>query len=255
MRLSAKARWAITRVILAISILVWILLLFNPSNIMTIEHCAISDAGPTVASLQMLLEMNPFSSQLVGWALMVIAMMLPKLILPIQGIYAQSLKRNRFHLALLFVLGYMMVWMIVGFLMIILIFLLHLILPGSYLSAIFLGIIAIVWQFSPIKQKCLNRGHDHWTLPAFGWPACRNAVYYGVAHGAWCVGSGWAIMLLPMLLPSGHNMAMVIVTLIMISEHLEHPQIPLWRVYYRAKLLRYVVAQAKIILRHVLLVK
>lgn len=251
MRLSFKTRREISVVIAAISVCVWILLLFNPGHIMTIEHCAVSDAGPSAASLQMLLKMNPISSKLLGWGLMVAAMMLPKLILPIQDIYARSLKRNRFRLALLFVLGYMAAWMAVGLVIVMLILLLHLVLPASYLPAIILAIIAIIWQFSPVKQRCLNHGHDHWTLSAFGWAASRSALRYGLTHGAWCVGSGWALMLLPMLLPAGHNLAMIIVTFIMLSEHLEHPKVPRWRIDLRARLFRFVLAQAQIKLKQV----
>ncbi|MGK4567797.1 hypothetical protein [Flavobacterium sp. 3HN19-14] len=63
------------------------------------------------------------------------------------------------------------VWMGIGLFMIAIISGVHLLMPGSYVPAIVLGIITIIWQFSPIKQRCLNRGHDHWTLAAFGWPS------------------------------------------------------------------------------------
>lgn len=196
--------------------------------------------------------MNPFSSLLTGWGLMVVAMMLPKLIIPIQQIYASTLRRRRFLSVLLFVSGYIGVWMIVGVFMIAVILGLHLLMPGSYIPAIVLGIIAIIWQFSPVKQKCLNRGHDHRTLAAFGWPASRDAILFGIMHGVWCVGAGWALMLLPMLLPVGHNLAMILATFIMISEHLEHPQLPRWRIDFRFRLFRFIVAQTKTRLRQVL---
>lgn len=239
----------INSVLLFITVFAWVLLLFNPGHIMTIEHCTISDAGLSTASFQMLLDMNPMASHLIGWELMVVAMMLPKLITPIQDICARSLKHNRFHLSLLFVLGYMAVWMGVGLIMIIVILLVHFLLPASYLPAVALGMITIVWQFSPLKQQYLNRGHDHWTLSAFGWRASRDALLYGLMHGVWCVGSGWAIMLLPMLLPNGHNLAMIVVTIIMLSEHLEHPQVPRWRINFRTKLFRILIAQTQIKLR------
>lgn len=213
---------------------------------MTVEHCHVSDSGPSAASLQMLLEMNPVSSQLSGWGLMVIAMMLPKLIFPIRHIYLCTLKRRRFPSAVLFVMGYLAVWMAVGVLMIAVILGLHLLLPGSYLPAIGVGIIAIIWQCSPIKQRYLNRGHDHWRLAAFGWQGYRDALIFGVMHGIWCVGAGWALMLFPMLLPAGHNLAMILVTFMMISEHLEHPQAPRWRIYFHGKLWRIMLAQARI---------
>jgi len=249
MGLSKNNRKAINGVILGLSIVTWILLLINPGHITSIEHCCVSDSGPSKASLQMLLEMNPVSSLLIGWGLMVIAMMLPKLIFPIQHIYATSLRRHRFLLSILFVFGYMAVWMVVGIFMIAAILGVHLLAPNSYLPAIGLGIIALVWQFSPIKQRCLNRGHDHWTLAAFGGAAFRDALLFGLMHGIWCVGSGWALMMLPMLMPKGHNIAMVLVTFIMISEHLEHPQIPRWRINFRGKLFRIIIAQTQIKLK------
>ena len=252
MRLSGKISTTIGLAILGISILVWILLLMNPGHLMTIQHCPVSASGPSAASFKMLLEMNPFTSLLIGWGLMVVAMMLPKLIVPIQYIYASSFKHRRFLSALLFVFGYIAVWMVVGVFMIALVIGLNLLMPNSYIPAIGLGIIAIVWQFSPIKQRCLNKGHDHWTLAVFGWAANRDAFLFGVMHGVWCVGSGWALMLLPMLLPNGHNIVMIVVTFIMLSEHFEHPQLPRWRMDFRGKLFRIIVAQTQIRLRRVL---
>jgi predicted metal-binding membrane protein len=247
MKLSKQKQMLINLTIISISLIVWIALLFNPGGIMTVEHCHVSDSGPSGASLGMLLEMNPVSSQLLGWGLMVVAMMLPKLTFPIQHIYSSSLKRYRFPLSLLFTSGYITVWMAVGIAMIAIILGLHLLMPGSYLPAAIVGFIAIVWQFSPIKQQCLNRGHLHSVLPAFGWPAYRAAFHFGIMHGVWCVGSGWAIMLFPMLLPKGHNLAMIIVTFIMLSEHFEHPRIPRWRIDFRTKLFRITLGQVQLL--------
>lgn len=249
MRSSGRTRTGISLVILGISLLAWIVLLFNPGHIMTVEHCHVSDAGPSATSLRMLLEMNPPAAQLFGWGLMVVAMMLPKLIVPVQHIYRSSLKRYRFPSALLFVGGYMFVWMAAGIIMIAAILAVHLLMPGSYIPALSLGLVTLVWQCSPIKQRFLNRGHNHRTLAAFGWPAYRGAFLFGVAHGVWCAGAGWALMLLPMLLPAGHNLAMIVVTFIMLSEHMEHPQAPRWRIDFRVKLLRAIIVRTQMKLK------
>src|SRR3546814_12105690 len=84
---------------------------------MTVAHCHITMQGPSQASLQMLLQMNPPSGMMAGWLLMVLAMMLPKLITPIQYICERSLKRLRWRLALLFVSGYVAVWFAGGVVM------------------------------------------------------------------------------------------------------------------------------------------
>lgn len=251
MRLSGKYRTAISLVVLGISVLVWVLLLVNPGHILGMQHCHVSDSGPSKASFQMLLKMNPVSSLLLGWGLMVVAMMLPALILPIQYVYSRTLKRRRFWSALLFVFGYIAAWMIAGIFMTAAILGLHVLMPNSYLPAIAVGVTALIWQFSPAKQQCLNGGHDHWVLAAFGWAANRDALMFGITHGAWCVGSGWALMLFPMLLPGGHNFAMIVVTFIMVSEHFEHPQMPRWRINFRGKLFRIIAAQTQIKIKQI----
>jgi len=252
MGLSAKLRTSISIVVLGISILAWVILLVNPGHIMGVEHCHVSASGPSAASLDMLLKMNPFSSLLLGWGLMVVAMMMPKLVMPIRHIYSRSFKSRRFSSASLFVLGYIAVWMVVGVVMTAIIIAVNLLMPNSYVPAIILGVIVLIWEFSPVKQVSLNNGHEHPTLSAFGWEASRDALVFGVKHGVWCVASGWALMLLPMLLPQGHNLAMFIVTIIMVSEHLEHPQPPRWRLIFRRKLMLIAYAQTRIRLKQAL---
>ncbi|GEN77178.1 copper chaperone [Chryseobacterium hagamense] len=245
MKLSGTDRFKISLVIFGISIITWLLLLINPGHIMTMEHCHVSAAGPSAVSLKMLLQMNPFSSQLMGWGLMVVAMMLPKLIVPVQAIYLRSLRRYRLICSVWFVLGYLTVWMIAGVFMVGIIIGLNLLMPGSYLPALAVLTIAVVWQFSPVKQKFLNLSHNHYALRAFGWDAYRDSLEFGVKHGVWCVGSGWALMLFPMLLPEGHNPAMIVVTYLMIAEHLEHPAAKVWRIRIPLKLLKYTVARTQ----------
>ncbi|SFN53233.1 Predicted metal-binding integral membrane protein [Chryseobacterium oleae] len=252
MKTSKRIRYSISITILAVSAFFWIILLFNPGGIMTVKHCHVSLEGPSKASLQMMLQMNPVSDLMIGWTLMVLAMMLPKLITPVQYIYDRSFKSRRFWSALLFILGYTAVWIVMGFFMNAIIVGLNLLLPNSYIPALAVGIIAVIWQFSPIKQKCLNRGHDHVALAAFGSEADRDAFMFGIMHGVWCVGAGWALMLFPMLLPSGHNLAMIVVTFIMISEHMEHPRSPGWHFSFRLKLLRVMIAQTRLNMKNIL---
>lgn len=245
MKTSKRISYSINMTILAVSAVFWIILLFNPGGIMTVKHCHVTLQGASKASLQMMLEMNPVSDLMMGWTLMVLAMMLPKLIAPVQYIYGRSFKNRRFWSALLFIFGYMAVWIVVGFFMNALIVGLNLVMPDSFIPATGVVIIAVIWQFSPVKQRCLNRGHDHIPLAAFGPEANRDAVMFGMMHGIWCVGAGWALMLFPMLLPAGHNLAMIVVTFIMISEHMEHPRFPRWHFSFRLKLLHIIIARTR----------
>ena len=252
MKNSKNVRYSISITILGLSIVFWILLLFDPINLMNGNHCHVSVEGLSQVSSETLLAKNPFSNLMIGWILMVFAMMLPKLISPIQHIYERSFKRKRFSSAVLFILGYAIVWIVVGFIMNLAILSFNVLIPGSYMPAIVIGAIALIWQFSPIKQRFLNLGHDHRSIAAFGRAASIDAFQFGVMHGVYCFGAGWALMWFPMLLPVGHNIAMMIVTVIMISEHMEHPQIPAWRFNFRLKLLRIINAQTTMKIKQVL---
>ncbi|WP_165903936.1 DUF2182 domain-containing protein [Hymenobacter gummosus] len=232
-------------VLISLSAVTWLLLLTGPASL-GLKHCHVSAAGPSAASLAMLLRMNPLSTQLLGWGLMVVAMMLPKLLVPIQVLRRQSLKRHRLVNSVLFVAGYLTTWMLAGLPILAVIIAANLLLPQSYVPAAAALIVALIWQCSPLKQHFLNRGHEHQILVAFGWRAFRGAFTYGFRHGLWCVGAGWALMLFPMLLPQGHNLAMLAMTVVMLSEHLENPRFPKWEFNPRLKLVRYLVAQWRI---------
>jgi predicted metal-binding membrane protein len=194
----------------------------------------------------MLLAMNPPSSLMAGWALMLVAMMFPTLIAPIGHIVERSFKHRRAWSVALFILGYAAIWMAAGVVSLSVRLALSLLVPRSLLPAVVVGIAAFVWQCSPIKQRCLNRNHNHRELAAFGFAADLDVLRFGVTHGLWCVGSCWALMLFPMLLPEGHLAAMAAVSLLMISERLEQPHRLSWRLTLRGKLMRILIAQARI---------
>lgn len=221
---------SISWIVIILSTIFWIVLIFDPLNLLNGQSCHITESSSA--------DGISFSGLMIGWGLMVLAMMLPKLISPIEQIYEFSLKRKRLSSSVLFVLGYTTLWVIVGFFMNMVIVYLHSILPGSYIPAIVVGAIALIWQVSPIKQQFLNRGHDHRAIKAFGWQADADAFLFGLEHGLWCFGAGWALMWFPMLLPQGQNVTMLLVMFVMVSEHMEHPQVPSWKINFRLKLWR-----------------
>ena len=184
-------------------------------------------------------------SALTGWGIMVVAMMFPKIIVPIRIIVLRSLRGKSLPCSFLFTLGYLFIWLLTGFFILSTVRLVNDFSFQSHWVAITGLLVTLSWQFSPLKQRCLNRGQQHITLSAFGWASYRDALHYGLSHGVWCIGSGWALMLYPMLLPQGHMPAMLVATFIMVSEHLENPRFPAWRIDFRLKLLRILLVQTK----------
>jgi|SRR5271165_506042 len=232
--------------VLLISAVTWVWVLFEPGSM--VAHCPAPNSRPTPlpASVQMLLAMNPPASLAAGWVLMLIAMMAPVLIPPVHHIRLRSFAHRRSRSIVLFLAGYAGIWMALGGALLATALAVQLFAPQSYLLAAGVGVIALVWQFSPIKQRCLNRCHAHTEVAAFGAAADFDALRFGVTHGIWCAGSCWALMLFPMLLPRGHVVAMATMAVLIFGERLERPMPPCWRWRGLGKLTRTVVAQARI---------
>jgi len=197
-------------------------------------------------SVHMLLAMNPPASLAVGWLLMLAAMMAPALIAPVWQIRVLSLARRRGRSIALFTAAYAAVWMVAGCVLLGIELAAELLAPSALLVATPAAIVALLWQCSPVKQTCLNRCHAHGTLSAFGAAADLSAIKFGLAHGFWCVGSCWALMLFPMLLHQGHEASMAIVGLFMWGERLERPRPPGWRIRGAGRAIRMVTAQSRI---------
>lgn len=184
------------------------------------------------------------------WLLMLVAMMGPMLAMPIRHVLDRSFHRRRRRAVLLFVGGYIAVWMAAGGILLALITEL----PRSVTDWPALGAslvaVAICWQCSPFKQACLNRGHSHGGLAAFGIPAELETLGSGLVHGVWCVGSCWALMLVPYALGGGaHLAAMAGVAAWLLAEKLERPTPTRWRLRAPAKAGRIALARARLLFR------
>lgn len=233
--------------LLCISGIAWVALLFWPGMS---SHCTAMASGST--SWRELLEMpkaiNALASLEAGWFLMLVAMMAPMLISPANHIRMQSFRHRRLRSIGLFLIGYFGIWLAAGVVLMSTELQAESIVRPLYLSMACVAVV-LIWQFSPVKQYCLNRVHLHPRLAAFGQAADHAALRFGVGHGIWCVGSCWAMMVLPMLLSRGHVGAMLTVSILTFSERLEKPAWPCWSWRLSGKLMRVIIAQSRIRLR------
>lgn len=250
----------ISALILVVSIVAWVTLLFGPARATFHSHdhtyfsgiaSGVSQDYP-VPPASIVSQARHAVAHMVGWALMLVAMMSPTLIAPISHIVERSFKRRRARSVMLFVIGYAVIWMAAGIALLASVRMVNLLMPQSYLPAVGVGIVAVMWQWSPFKQRCLNRNHNHRALAAFGITADMDVLQFGITHGVWCVGSCWALMLLPMMLSYGHFVAMAVVTFVMISERLEQPKPLRWHLRPRGRLIRLVAVQTQIQLQRAL---
>jgi predicted metal-binding membrane protein len=225
--------------LLLLSALAWVLLAVEPNVIRMPAHNSVAMPMP------MAMAPVSFTSLALGWTLMLTAMMLPLLIAPVRHLRDRSFTHRRARAIALFLTSYGAIWMAAGVLLLAPTLAVRHIISGSWMPLALVALIAVVWQFSPIKQRCLNRNHAHTELAAFGWPADLDALRFGWKHGVWCFGSCWALMLLPMLISPGHIAVMAAVTLWLFAERLERPAPPQWRWHGPDKALRIVIAQVE----------
>jgi predicted metal-binding membrane protein len=215
----------------SISVMAWVTLALDASDFALPAVCSVGTlwALPLSSSFGFAMLFSSPEKLASGWALMLAAMMPPIVIAPLRHVRDRSFASRRARAMLLFVAGYASVWMVAGAG----IQVLALAVRGAALPAL-LGLgaaaaTAVLWQTSPAKQWCLNRCHRLRQLAAFGAAADRDALMFGLTHGASCAGACWVLMLLPLVVGHGHLFGMLVVTLFIFAERLDHPAPLQWR--------------------------
>ena len=206
-------------------------------------HRPAVDAG---AMPTMFLAMNPPAFLVMGWVVMLAAMMFPTLIAPICHISLRSFTHRRVRSVALFISAYISVWMVACCAQLAIALVITTFAPRPYLRLASAIVLTLVWQVSPLKQRCLNGCHTETELAAFGAAADFAALRIGVVYAMWCVGSCWALMLLPMLVSRGHLFVMAVATVLIVSERLESPMPASWRWRGLGKTIRIIRAQARL---------
>ena len=155
-------------------------------------------------------DVGPLAAQAslfaVGWVLMIVAMMLPSSV-PLVMTFAALVRRRSRPGALvgLLLAGYLSVWAAFGLAAWVLDRGIHAAVdtvpwlaahPELILGTTLLG--AGLWQFSPLRDRCLDECRSPMGFVMNRWrgvsPA-RESFAMGVAHGAFCVGCCWSLML------------------------------------------------------------
>ena len=200
-------------------------------------HHAVVDAGLPASHASHASTEN-VAGILIGWALMLTAMMAPLVIPALRHVHARSLRSRRWRLVSLVTVAHAAVWTVGGIVLLAVASALRSV-TGHADLAVLLGLVAALsWQLSPLKQYCLNRHCAHPPISSFGSAADRDALRFGATHAAWCLGSCWALMLVSLLAPPWHVAVMLVVSVWMWVEPLDRPERPTWRVRLPLRFLR-----------------
>jgi predicted metal-binding membrane protein len=164
------------------------------------------------------LEATLFS---LGWVLMIIAMMLPSSVPLVLTFRALVGRRQRPGiLVMLLLLGYLAIWTAFGL--------------GAWLldrgihaavdavpwlaqhPQVIIGstlLVAGLWQFSPIRDRCLDECRSPLGFVMNRWRGLaerREALAMGIAHGMFCIGCCWSLMLVMFGVGLGSATAMLL---------------------------------------------
>ncbi len=164
-----------------------------------------------------------------AWTVMTVAMMLPTsipLIATFNTIAGE--RRDRPVLVALVIVGYLAAWAIVGFMVYGAgLALQRLVLANAWLrthpsvGGAGLLLLAGVYQFTPLKHRCLDRCRSPLSFVLGHWQGeheRRNALWLGAHHGLFCVGCCWALMLVMFAVGVGNLGWMLVLGAVMAVE-------------------------------------
>ena len=172
-----------------------------------------------------------------GWALMVVAMMLPTS-LPLVALFRTLVRErpDRTRLTVLLIAGYLAVWTLFGVLVYCGDWILHGVVEQStwveanvvpFIGAATL-IMAGLYQFTPLKYHCLEKCCSSLSFITGHWRGKREAAHalcLGAHHGLFCLGCCWLLMLLTFAVGAGNlGWMLVIGTVIAVEKNMRWGQ-------------------------------
>lgn len=177
----------------------WLTLwVFGPTLHGPAHHHHLGTSGPVAGTLPLLF--------VAGWDVMTLAMMLPTSLPLIATFHTLAGPRqDRSLLIMLLVVGYLAIWTLVGVLVYqagAAIQALSAVSPWvqahAYVGGALVLLLAGVYQFTPLKRRCLDKCRSPLGFVLAYWQGerdRRNAFRLGVNHGLFCVGCCWSLML------------------------------------------------------------
>ncbi len=206
--------------IVALSAAGWVLVIGLDHTILVPLLCSPNaTAGWTGASaLAATVSVNAWAGQALSWFVMLLAMMTPLLWQSLVHVWDRSLAERRVRAVLLFLGGYFGVWMPAMAVLTLAAVALGIAAGSAAIAFAIAAGVAVLWQVTPAKAVFLNRCHALRPLPAFGRAADIGSFRYGVQIAAPCIGTCWALMLLPLTGDAAHIAVMAMTTLLMLSE-------------------------------------
>lgn len=165
----------------------------------------------------------------VGWAVMIVAMMLPTSV-PLIATFGALVARRRNPALLvgLLVVAYVVVWTTFGVGVYLADRVLHVVVDATPWLAEHTAVIAAatlavagIYQFTPLKYQCLDECRSPLGFVLAHWAGRHErleAFRMGIAHGLFCVGCCWSLMLVMFAVGLGSLAWMLVLGVVMAVE-------------------------------------
>ncbi len=165
----------------------------------------------------------------VGWILMLVAMMLPTS-LPLVTLFRRLVRQRLDHRRLVFLLiaGYLGIWTLFGVMVLIGDWGLHeateeivWLEANEWVFGAVALIVAGLYQFTPLKYHCLDKCRSPLSFIMEHWRGSHEqaqAFRLGVHHGIFCIGCCWSLMLLMFAIGMGNIGWMLVLGTVMAVE-------------------------------------
>jgi predicted metal-binding membrane protein len=206
--------------VVASSAVAWVLVIVLDHSVLVPYLCSPSSTPVStgVAAFAAAISVNAPEGQALSLFVMLLAMMTPLLWQPLAHVWDRSLAERRVRAVLLFLGSYFGVWMLAMAVLALAAVALRIVAGSAAVAFAIAAGAAVLWQMTPAKALFLNRCHALRPLPAFGLAADIGSLRYGVQVAAPCIGTCWAMMLLPLTGDTAHIVVMAMTALWMLSE-------------------------------------
>jgi predicted metal-binding membrane protein len=206
--------------VVASSAAAWVLVIVLDHSVLVPYLCS-PNATPVwtgLAAFVAAISVNSPGGQAFSWFVMLLAMMTPLLWQPLAHVWDRSLAERRVRAVLLFLGSYFGIWMLAMAVLALAAVALRIVAGSAAIAFAIAATAAVLWQMTPAKTLFLNRCHALRPLPAFGLAADIGSLRYGLQVAAPCIGTCWAMMLLPLTGDTAHIVVMAMTALWMLSE-------------------------------------
>ena len=171
--------------LLLVSLVGWLLLLTAHGNPMILPAiCGVSSSRILAGvwpAIESVLLVTPATQLLLAWMLMLAAMMPPLLARPMERLWFAGTAGRRSSATALFLLAYFGVWTLAGVVLMATAVAVEVLANGARLSALVpAGLVAFIWQATPLKQVALNACHRPPRMTPDGLVAVRDSPRYGL---------------------------------------------------------------------------